>query len=571
VGQDSGISKRVTTSARRATALAVAWVAARSVLDGFGRADHHRQWLLGWAAPAGLPSAGRALTILLGLVLLATAPRLWQGIRTAAPLAIAALAALTAAQLENGHIAAAGITLALGALLGLGLILRAFPLGCRNRPRRGAVVASVVGWGMVWIVLSAAALAGPLRVLRDRHDVHVIVHSAVELHLSGGLVHALELSILLAAGLSALALRSLMRAASGGRGHTEEEDRAARAILARHAEDSLSPFTLRADKALHFAAGGFLAYRVIGETAVVSADPIAPEGRAGDVLGSFLELAHRRGWQVTLWGAGREHLASYRQLGMRALCVGEEAFVDPSRFTLSGRPVRKLRQSVMRVRRRGWEITALEGRALEPALEAELARLEARWRAQRSSMIGFAMGMGEEEPEIAADDLFVLGRSPEGQLGAVMRFAAYRGRLSLDTMRRVGDTPNGLNEAMICRALEVAREQAVSEVSLNYAGLAHLVRRRQSGGRPGLGGRLAMALLGHRFQMERLVRFNEKFAPEWRPRHLVYESRLALPRSVLRVLQAEGYVPERIWPTREAAKRSLPRGRAAASPARRTA
>jgi lysyl-tRNA synthetase class 2 len=56
--------------------------------------------------------------------------------------------------------------------------------------------------------------------------------------------------------------------------------------------------------------------------------------------------------------------------------------------------------------------------------------------------------------------------------------------------------------------------------------------------------KLVMAPLGRRFQMERLVRFNEKFSPEWRPRFLVYESRGALPKAVLRVLQAEGYLPE---------------------------
>ena len=39
------------------------------------------------------------------------------------------------------------------------------------------------------------------------------------------------------------------------------------------------------------------------------------------------------------------------------------------------------------------------------------------------------------------------------------------------------------------------------------------------------------------------MRFNEKFSPRWRPRYLVYESRAALPRAVVRVLQAEGYLP----------------------------
>ena len=43
--------------------------------------------------------------------------------------------------------------------------------------------------------------------------------------------------------------------------------------------------------------------------------------------------------------------------------------------------------------------------------------------------------------------------------------------------------------------------------------------------------------------MDRLVLFNQKFFPSWRPRYLIYESRAALPRSAFRVLQAEGYLP----------------------------
>ena len=42
--------------------------------------------------------------------------------------------------------------------------------------------------------------------------------------------------------------------------------------------------------------------------------------------------------------------------------------------------------------------------------------------------------------------------------------------------------------------------------------------------------------------MDRLVVFNEKFSPCWRPRYLVFESRARLPAAVFRVLQAEGYL-----------------------------
>ena len=61
---------------------------------------------------------------------------------------------------------------------------------------------------------------------------------------------------------------------------------------------------------------------------------------------------------------------------------------------------------------------------------------------------------------------------------------------------------------------------------------------------PRIVARLVANVLGRRFQLERLVRFDEKFLPEWRPRFLVYESVARLPLAATRVLQAEGYLPQ---------------------------
>jgi lysyl-tRNA synthetase class 2 len=319
----------------------------------------------------------------------------------------------------------------------------------------------------------------------------------------------------------------------------------ARAVIDAHGEDSLSPFILRPDKSFAFGAGGVVAYRVVGRTAVVSGDPVGPEGSVAALVGPLLQRAHHAGGRVVLYGTSERHLSTYRALGMRAVCVGEEAVVDPAGFSLEGRAVRKLRQSVNRVARRGWRIEAYRGREIDARLEAEIDALEADWRSRHDRMLGFAMAMGEFDLGVRPADLYVLAWSPEGRLGAVMRFLSYRGNLSLDTMRRVGETPNGLNESLVCRALLVAREHGVGEVSLNYAGLGHLVRGGPSGHRLiGAAQRVGLAWLGRHFQMDRLVLFNEKFSPQWRPRYLVYESRRGLLASALRVLQAEGYLPD---------------------------
>ena len=57
----------------------------------------------------------------------------------------------------------------------------------------------------------------------------------------------------------------------------------------------------------------------------------------------------------------------------------------------------------------------------------------------------------------------------------MLRFVPYANGLSLDAMRRSDEAPNGLTEALVCTALEHARDQGLCEVSLNFAGFGHLM------------------------------------------------------------------------------------------------
>jgi lysyl-tRNA synthetase class 2 len=537
---------------RRAAALGVAAIACEAVLSAGSPADPARRRLLGGLAPAGLGSVAHVLAMLVGFALLVLTPRLWGGMRRAASLAIAGLLLLAVLSILKGleyEQAIPEVCLAL--LLACGR--SAFPLGCRSRPRLVVVLGAFAAWALT----CGALLLAPVVSGRTANPLGRDVHHAIAHLLRSAVAHPglgadwatlIDILVVCAVAVSVLSVRSLLRPAGGHGGdhHPEHELRAARAIVDRHGEDSIAPFILRPDKAFQFAAGGVLAYRLIGETAVVSGDPVGPDESVSPVLSSFLGLARQRGWHVVLWGVSARHLSCFASMGLRALCAGEEAVVDPARFSLEGRSVRKLRQSVHRVQRRGWEISAHEGREIDADLEAEIEALELTWRTARQRLLGFAMGMGAFESGVAPNDLYLLARAPDGELGGVMRFISHCGKLSLDTMRRVGETPNGLNEALVCRALEIARDRGVAEVSLNYAGLGHLVRNEPRGNYAArLLTRFVVARLGRRFQMERLVRFNEKFSPEWRPRYLVYESRLGLPQAVFRVLQAEGYLSQR--------------------------
>ncbi len=169
--------------------------------------------------------------------------------------------------------------------------------------------------------------------------------------------------------------------------------------------------------------------------------------------------------------------------------------------------------------------------------------VEQRWQAQSARVAGFAMTLGGlcapgEDP----DGLYVLARDPDGRVRAFQHFVGYRDGLSLDISRRPGDEPNGLNEAMVVAVLAYARELALAEVSLNFAGFGHLMAPESELNVRQRLGRAGLCCVHGRFQLERLVHFNNKFLPTWRPRYLVYEHRSLLPLAALRVLQAEGYI-----------------------------
>jgi lysyl-tRNA synthetase class 2 len=144
------------------------------------------------------------------------------------------------------------------------------------------------------------------------------------------------------------------------------------------------------------------------------------------------------------------------------------------------------------------------------------------------------------------DSLVLVARDGEGE-GAVRGFLHFvpvygRAAVSLSFMRRDLDTPNGLTEFMVARAMELLRERGVREASLNFAAFARLMHS-PSGPFERLLGRLA-ALFNPYFQIESLYRFNAKFFPRWEPRYLVYEGALGLPRAGLAAMWAEGQLPK---------------------------
>ena len=257
--------------------------------------------------------------------------------------------------------------------------------------------------------------------------------------------------------------------------------RAAR-IVAEHATDTLAPFALRADKQFFFAADGrsFIAYRVLAGVALVSGDPVGDEAGFPALVEAFARFAERRGWVLGVLGASTQRLPLWRDAGLRAHYTGDEAIVDPAAFSLEGRAIRKVRQSVARLERAGYSSQVVRSGAIDEPLAERIAEIAVRWRGDRCET-GYSMAFAGAAVDRARDDLYVIARDAAGEPRGFLHFGTVPGgrALSLSSMRRERDTPNGLNEFLICRALEYAREHGIERVSLNFAAFALLLDPRR--------------------------------------------------------------------------------------------
>ena len=347
----------------------------------------------------------------------------------------------------------------------------------------------------------------------------------------------------------ALARRRARRSAPSGCGcgrracrppSAEERERAAELVQA-HGTDSLAYFSLRRDKSYFFSPSGrsFLAYRVVGGTALVAGDPIGDAGERRELVREFVRVAHAKGWRVAVAGAANEALEDYAAIGFKSVYLGDEA-VDPPGDVLARR-TRDPEGAPVRLAAR--EVRVSRARCSRPRTPTTRCGRRSRavseeWRGNWPER-GFTMAM--DALFLYPDTVLAVAVAPDGRVGGFLQLVpspASEG-YSLASMRRRGDTPNGLMEFLITETVAWARQHAVTELSLNFAVFADFLRVRRRG--DALTRSLRWVLLkGDRlFQLERLHSFNRKFFPDWRRRYFCFERWADLPLAGLAYLHAE--------------------------------
>jgi lysyl-tRNA synthetase, class II len=338
---------------------------------------------------------------------------------------------------------------------------------------------------------------------------------------------------------------------------------AAADLVRAHGSDTLSFFKLRADKQYLFSAdrSAFVGYRIEAGVLLLSGDPVGPEEAVPRLLADVREFAAARGLKLSAVGASERIRALYEELGLRTIYLGDEAIVELQRFSLEGRKIRKVRQSVSRLTKAGFTAEAHRVSELGAQTAEEVDQVLERGR-EGAPERGFSMAMDSISGDHGDQTVVVLARDEHGAVRGVLHFVPCYGRaaMSLSFMRRDPGTPNGLTEFLVVQAIELLRERGVDEISLNFAAFAKWMHTPERRYERVLGKLITLA--NPFFQIESLYRFNAKFFPRWEPRYLVYEGMCGLPRASLAALWAEGQLPKPEVPRPSALTSTRPLARA---------
>jgi lysyl-tRNA synthetase, class II len=277
---------------------------------------------------------------------------------------------------------------------------------------------------------------------------------------------------------------------------------------------------------------------VIGGTALIAGDPIGAVEERADLVHEFVRVAHLKGWRVAVAGASGETLEDYASIGFKSMYLGDEAVIRPKEFSLDGRAIRKVRQSVSRLQKNGYVVRVLSTADADEQLKADIREVSEEWRGTWPER-GFTMAM--DALFRYPDTVLAVAVAPDGSVGGFLQLVpspASEG-YSLASMRRRRDTPNGLMEYLITETVAWARAHDVTEVSLNFAVFADFLRTDEDASRFTRAVRFTLLKADRLFQVERLHSFNRKFFPHWRRRYFCFERWSDFPLAGLAYLHAE--------------------------------
>lgn len=318
-----------------------------------------------------------------------------------------------------------------------------------------------------------------------------------------------------------------------------EERMRAKAVVEAFGCSSLARLTLLDDKQYFFSPGGsVLAFVVKGRAALVLGDPIGPFEDVPSSIIAFQAYCRGNDWEPAFYQASPDYLDYYRRLGFNAVCIGHEAIVDLSKFTLSGRANKGLRSGVNRLERLGYTSQLIEP-PLSHSLLRVLSQISDEWLTSvNGTEKRFALGWFDTD--YIRRSRVILIRDPEQEIVAFANILPeyQNNEVGIDLMRHRQESEHGLMDYLFTSLFQWAIEQDYSTFNLGLSALSGIGEHPED---PAIERALHYIFehVNQFYNFKGLHEFKSKFHPIWSPRYLIYPGTANLPLVTIALIRAD--------------------------------
>ena len=316
---------------------------------------------------------------------------------------------------------------------------------------------------------------------------------------------------------------------------------AARLLLEYYGYDSLSYFVLNQKKRYFFSSSGvsFLSYAILGQIALVSGDPVGPIDDIPMLLKEFTYFVKGAKLSTCFIGVHEKSLEYLKAFNHKIIHAGDEAIVSLDTYNKDFLK-KKVRRAEKYISRVGIRCEIYNRKDLPLMYLQQINTISQEWLKDKGGKErGFSMTLGRIPDLLDEDCEFILALRKDELLGYVTFVPSYASQSrSLDLSRRRQNTPNGLTEFLLIKALDHYKQENIQQVSLNFATFyKHNYHHGYSLFK--FFHAVVYGSLSKIYKTNKLYTFNQKFLPEWQSRYIAFEKTRLIPQYLFAIAKLE--------------------------------
>ncbi len=277
----------------------------------------------------------------------------------------------------------------------------------------------------------------------------------------------------------------------------------------------------------------FLMFGVTQKFWIAMGDPVGDASEFEELAWRFRESADKVAAQIAFYEIGKECIPLYLDLGLSLIKLGQQALIPLASFGLEGKKRQNFRSAINKYQREGFSFEIISSVDVEPLIP-KLRRISDAWLEEKNaSEKRFSMGFFNEE-YLQHCKLAVVKKDGEIYAFCNLWTLDNHREISLDLMRYLPGTPNGIMEYLSISLAMWAKEQGFVYFSLGMAPLSGLEDHALAPLWHKVGNTI-FKLGGNFYNFEGVFFYKDKFNPEWNPVYLAAPPGLQTAAALLAV------------------------------------